>query len=113
MEHIAAIMLLVGCSHGSLACEELPAPQVAFETLEECVDALPASLGGAAGADRRVVHGRCASVDPAWIEEDVEIGWRMTREKGLEIDIRQVPPPVKRVIVAQNTHRVDLAAALH
>ena len=102
MEHIAAIMLLVGCSHGSLACEELQAPQVAFESMEECVGALPSSLGGA-GASKRIVHGRCAAVDPAWIEEDVEISWRMSRENGLEVDIRQVSPPAEGVIVAENT----------
>ena len=54
MEHIAAIMLLVGCSHGGLTCEELPTPQVAFETMEDCVGALPAALGGA-GAGKRIV----------------------------------------------------------
>ncbi len=113
MEHIAAIMFLVGCSHGSLACEELQAPQVAFETMDECVDALSSSLGGAAGTGKRIVHGRCAAVDPAWIEEDVEISWRMTREKGLEVDVRQVAPPVEGVIVAENAHPVDPGAGLH
>ena len=100
MEHIAAIMLLVGCSHGSLACDELPAPQVAFETMEDCVGALPSALGGV-GAGKRIVHGRCAVVDPAWIEEDVEISWRMSRENGLEVEVRQVSPPAEGVVVAE------------
>ncbi|WP_432346904.1 hypothetical protein WMC41_02280 [Shinella yambaruensis] len=103
MEHIAAIMLLVGCSHGGLTCEELQAPQVAFETMEECVGALPAALGGA-GAGKRLVHGRCAAVDPAWVEEDVEISWRLSRQNGLEVHVRQVDPPAKDVIVADSAY---------
>ena len=100
MEHIAAFMLLIGCNAGSLSCEELSAPQVVFESMEECVGALPTALGGA-GAKGRVVHARCASVDPAWVEEDIEIAWRMSREKGLEIDIREVRPPANGLLVAE------------
>ncbi|MXN44437.1 hypothetical protein GR138_04490 [Shinella kummerowiae] len=112
MEHIAAIMLLVGCSHGSLACEELPAPQVAFESMEECQDALPVALGGA-GASKRIVHGRCAAVDPAWMEDDVEISWRMSRENGLQIDIRQVSPSTDGMVVAENAYPADVPVKLH
>lgn len=112
MEHIAAIMLLVGCSHGSLACEELQAPQVAFESMEECVGALPSALGGA-GTSKRVVHGRCAAVDPAWIEEDVEISWHMSRKSGLQIDVRQVTPPAEGVVVAENALPAQGHPALH
>lgn len=112
MEHIAAIMLLVGCSHGGLTCEELPTPQVAFETMEDCVGALPAALGGA-GAGKRIVHGRCAVVDPAWVEEDVEIDWRLTRKNGLEVHVRQVQPPAGDVIVADNAHPAETAARMH
>lgn len=112
MEHIAAIMLLVGCSHGSLACEELPAPQVAFESMEECKGALPAALGGA-GVSKRFVHGRCAAIDPAWIEEDVEISWSMSRENGLVVEVRQVDPSADGMIVAENTHPAKTPARLH
>ncbi|MGQ3212057.1 MAG: hypothetical protein ACT6U0_26895 [Shinella sp.] len=112
MEHIAAIMLLVGCSHGSLSCEELPAPQVAFETMEECQSALPTALGGA-GVGKRIVHARCAAIDPAWIEEDVEISWSMSRESGLEVEVRQVSPPTDGMIVAENTYRAEAPARLH
>lgn len=111
MEHIAAIMLLVGCSHGSLACEELQAPQVAYESMEECVGALPSALGGA-GAGKQIVHARCASIDPAWMEEDVEISWRMTKERGLEVDVRQVTP-AEGLVVAENSRPADAVARLH
>ncbi|MCJ8053926.1 hypothetical protein GB928_027610 [Shinella curvata] len=112
MEHIAAFMLLIGCNAGSLSCEELPAPQVAFESMEECVGALPVALGGA-GAKGRIVHARCAAIDPAWVEEDVEISWRMSREKGLEIEIRETAPPADGMLVAENAHPAEVAARLH
>ena len=112
MEHIAAIMLLVGCSHGSLACEELQAPQVAFESIEECRGALPAALGSA-GAGRRVVHARCAAIDPAWVEEDVEISWRMSRENGLEVDVRQADPSSDGLVVAENAHPTQIRPRMH
>lgn len=99
MEHVAAIMLLVGCSQASFSCEELAAPQVAYETMEDCVGALPLAIGSA-GDGARTVHGRCAAIDPAWAEEDVEISWRMTKESGLAVDVRLVTPPSGDVLVA-------------
>lgn len=112
MEHIAAFMLLIGCNAGGLSCEELPAPQVAFESMEECVGALPAALGGA-GVKGRIVHARCAAIDPAWVEEDVEISWHMSREKGLEINVRQVAPPTDGMLVAENVRPVQATARMH
>lgn len=112
MEHIAAIMLLIGCNNGGLACQELQAPQVAFESMEACVGALPAALG-AAGASARLVHGRCAPVDPAWVEEDVEITWRLSRRNGLEVHVRQVSSPAEGVIVAENAHPANLGKRMH
>ncbi len=112
MEHIAAIMLLVGCSHGDLTCEELQAPQVAFESMEACVGALPAALGGA-GAGRRIVHGRCAVVDPAWVEEDVEISWRLSRQNGLEVHVRPARSQARDVIVADNAYPAETVARMH
>ena len=100
MEHIAAIMLLVGCSKGGLSCGELAAPQVAYETMQDCVGALPLAIGNAGGGGTRIVHGRCAAIDPAWTEEDVEISWRMTKESGLAVDVRLLAPPSGDVIVA-------------
>lgn len=111
MEHIAAIMLLVGCSHGSLACEELQAPQIAYESMEECLSALPSTLGGAGGG-KQIVHARCAAIDPAWMEEDVEISWQMTKERGLEVDVRQAPP-AEGVVVAENSRPANALARLH
>ena len=37
MEHIAAILLLVGCSGDLKQCDELPAPTAIYETEEEAL----------------------------------------------------------------------------
>lgn len=112
MEHIAAIMLLIGCNNGGLACQELQAPQVAFESMEDCVGALPAALGGAGGS-KRLVHGRCAPVDPAWVEEDIEITWRLSRQNGLEVHVREVAPPADGFIVAENSYPAEGEKRMH
>ena len=70
---------------------------------------LAAALGGA-GAGKRIVHGRCAAIDPAWMEEDVEISWQMTKERGLEVDVRQAPP-AEGVVVAENSRPANALAA--
>lgn len=88
MEHIAAIMLVVVCNNGGHACEEAGAPQVVFETMQECTGALSVALGGAR-AGNPIFHGRCAAVDPAWLEEDVEISWRVSKRNGLEVDVHE------------------------
>lgn len=107
MEHITAFMFLVGCGQGDI-CKEVAAPQVAFETMEDCRAALPHALGGA-GSGGLVVHGRCAAFDPAWEEGDVEINWKMTTSRRLEIDIRYLDPN-ENVILAGNDYPASASA---
>lgn len=86
MEHIAAIMLLVGCSQGNLECRELEAPVVAFEAAEECRDMLRPSIA-AARTGTRVVYGACAEVDPALFVEDATIEWDFTPKGALKVHV--------------------------
>ncbi len=44
MEHIAALLLVVGCSGNMAECRELPAPAPIYETFEECEAEKPISL---------------------------------------------------------------------
>ena len=44
MEHIAAILLLVGCTDDMLVCRELPAPAPVYESIEECENQIEASM---------------------------------------------------------------------
>lgn len=77
MEHIAAILLIVGCSGNLEQCRELPAPVAAFETMAACAverGVAVRSLTATAG-DKTRIFSRCLSVDPA-LEDDYDtIAW--------------------------------------
>jgi hypothetical protein len=86
MEHIAALLLIVGCSGDLEQCRELPAPTPIFETMEECSAALPLSLKGARGKDSHV-FADCIHVDPAMEEEDAVLEWDVTKDGRLVASI--------------------------
>lgn len=86
MEHIAAFMMLVGCTGGDTACRELPAPAVGFETVQECEDLLRPSVEQAS-AKSDGVYGKCVSVDPALFLEDASISWEITADRKLEVHV--------------------------
>lgn len=86
MEHIAALLLIVGCSGDLGTCKELPAPVPIFETMEECTAELPLSLSQANGKDERV-FAQCVFVDPAMEEEDAVLTWDVTRDGWLVASI--------------------------
>lgn len=79
MEHIAALLLIIGCSQDMKVCDELPAPTPIYETAAECNSELPAALRGLDGARPRVM-GVCVFVDPAMEEEDAELVWDVTAD---------------------------------
>lgn len=82
MEHIAALLLMVGCSGDLAECRELPAPTPIFETMEECQALLPASLKQAEGTEAKVLAD-CVFVDPAMEEEDAVLEWDVTKDGKL------------------------------
>ncbi|MET0600127.1 MAG: hypothetical protein ABWZ57_19930 [Mesorhizobium sp.] len=86
MEHIAALLLIVGCSNDLSSCVELPAPVPVFEAFEECEDELAVGLRTFAGKHPRVVA-RCIAVDPAMEEEDAELTWDVTPDGTLVASI--------------------------
>lgn len=77
MEHIAALLLMIGCSGDLRQCHELPAPATVYETMEECNADLPTTLRDLGSAMPKV-FGRCLFVDPAMEEEDAELTWNVT-----------------------------------
>ncbi|OCP04863.1 MULTISPECIES: hypothetical protein [unclassified Ensifer] len=87
MEHIAAIMVLVGCMQTTEACREVPAPTVAFETVEECRELLAPAIEATAETFKRA-YGACAEVDPALFVEDATIEWQVTPRGQLRVDVR-------------------------
>ncbi|MBB4184072.1 hypothetical protein [Sinorhizobium terangae] len=86
MEHVAAIMVLVGCMQNTTACREVPSPVVAFETMEECQALLPPAMGEV-GKVFKSAYGKCAEVDPALIVESAVIEWAITPAGKLEVSV--------------------------
>jgi hypothetical protein len=93
MEHIAAFMILIACSDDLQACNEIPVPAVAYETVQECeAELTPAMRTISASQDKS--YGKCVEIDPALLYEDAEIVWDVTRNGGLEVTLEIVNPQV-------------------
>lgn len=91
MEHIAALLLIIGCSGDLKQCGELPAPVPLYETEEECAGMLPGALRDAEGQRPRV-FAKCVSVDPAMEEEDAQLTWNITPAGTLDASIYASEP---------------------
>jgi hypothetical protein len=98
MEHVAAIMMLVGCGYGNVDCRELPASFAGYETVEDCQTMLRPTVSGLR-TSAQVIYGKCAAVDPALFIDDSEnarIRWRVTPQDELHVsvEIEEQPQPV-------------------
>jgi len=100
MEHIAALLLIIGCSDDLSQCTELPAPVPVYEAVEDCNRELPDSLGGFTGQYGQL-FARCVQVDPALEEEDAELTWDVHPDGTLVASIEIVPV---NVMVASNSY---------
>lgn len=96
MEHIAALLLIVGCSGDLKACSELPAPTSIYETYEECEADLKPTLAAFAGT-REKTFGQCVYVDPAMEEEDAELVWDIGADGKLHASVEAVNAKVANV----------------
>lgn len=103
MEHIAAIMMLIGCTQGNVECRELPAPAIGFETVDECRELLQPAISEAKGANE-VVHGKCTEVDPALFIEDATIVWKIAPSGQLDVQVT-FDDPASPVMVAEKAGR--------
>lgn len=97
MEHIAALLLIVGCSDDLAQCRELPAPVPIFETVEECQSELPHSMQKFMN-DYPQIMANCVFVDPAMAEEDAELVWNVNGEGNLVASVESSSD----VMVARN-----------
>ncbi|NRQ13710.1 hypothetical protein [Ensifer sesbaniae] len=87
MEHIAAIIVLVGCLQPTDACREVPAPIEAFETVDECRELLSPAIEATAGSFKHA-YGACAEVDPALFVEEATIEWQVTASGRLQVKMQ-------------------------
>jgi hypothetical protein len=76
MEHIAALLFVVGCSGTMTDCRELEVPVSVFETTEACVAERPFALGDLQGQASRIM-GKCLDVDPALEDDYDRIVWNV------------------------------------
>lgn len=86
MEHIAALLLIVGCSDDMATCTELPAPVPVFETADECEATVPDALRSFTNRFPQILA-KCVAVDPALEEEDLELVWDIKSDGTLNASI--------------------------
>lgn len=101
MEHIAALLLLIGCSDDLAQCRELPPPTAVYETVEECEGDLQPSIS-LFTTKHPQVFGQCVEVDPAIEEEDAELVWDVKPDGTLYAMIE-----VPEVMVAARPERPE------
>lgn len=86
MEHIAALLLVVGCSGDLGDCREITPPEAVFETMEACDEKIGPTWK-ALGESQPRVFAKCVFVDPAQPEEDAQLNWEVTKAGQLEAEI--------------------------
>lgn len=99
MEHIAAFLLIVGCSPDLADCRELPAPLPVYETVEDCQAEIDAAVIRYRG-EAKHIFSRCFEVDPLLTETDAQIVWDVTPMEGLTASVEPYEP--QDVFVASN-----------
>jgi len=86
MEHVAAIMMLVGCSSANAECSEIASPSVAFETVAACEAMLEPALNSVRPRFK-FTYGKCAAVDPDLFMADATILWEVTPAGKLDVSV--------------------------
>ena len=86
MEHIAALLLVIGCSNTMTECRELPVPVSVFATAEQCIAERPFALGDVQGQAPHIV-GQCLSVDPALEDDYNKIAWNVRPDGTLDASL--------------------------
>jgi hypothetical protein len=99
MEHIAALLLVVGCSNAMTACRELPVPVSVFETDAECTAARPFAVADLQGRAQHIIA-KCLAVDPA-LEDDYDaVVWNVRADGTLDASLE-----ISNLVVASNVPR--------
>ena len=86
MEHIAALLFVVGCSNAMTDCRELTVTVSVFETEEACTAERPFALGDLRGQAPHIV-GECLAVDPALEDDYDQILWNVRPDGRLDASL--------------------------
>jgi len=90
LEHIAALLLVIGCHDDLSQCREMPTPVSVFETKEDCDQQLPNALG-ALTEEFEQLFGQCLLIDPAVDEEDARLVWEVLPDGTLVSPVTAAP----------------------
>ena len=101
MEHIAALLLIIGCSNSMTECRELPAPVSVFETADACTAERPFAMGDVNGQAQHIVS-KCLAVDPALEDDYDQIVWNVRPDGSLDASLQ-----ISNVVVASNVARPE------
>ncbi|OHV59404.1 hypothetical protein LCM4577_20560 [Mesorhizobium sp. LCM 4577] len=101
MEHIAALLFVVGCSSTMTDCRELQVPVSVFESAEACVAEWPFALGDLQGQAPHII-GKCLAVDPALEDDYDQIVWNVRSDGTLVASLE-----VSGMLVASNSARPE------
>ncbi|RIY02135.1 hypothetical protein D3218_07520 [Aureimonas flava] len=90
MEHVAALLLLVGCTPDSSVCTEIPVPQPIYRGLEECEAAKPLAMRLSGTYDRRVMAS-CTGLTQAELDGSASVEWAVNRAGDLAVKLDAAP----------------------
>lgn len=90
MEHVAALLLIVGCSPDSSVCTEIPVPQPIYRSIEACEAAKPLALRLTGTFDQRVM-GSCTGLTEAELDGSASVEWAVNRAGTLAVELTDAP----------------------
>ena len=91
MEHIAAFMLLVGCTGDVSVCKEIPVPVAGYESVQECQQNLSLQIRLSGTSDRKV-FGACKAVSEDVFERSASLDWSVSKNGQLSIQFEGEQP---------------------
>lgn len=101
MEHIAALLLVIGCTNSMADCHELQVPVSVFATADECTAERPFAVGDVRGQAQHVVA-KCLPVDPALEDDYDRIVWNVHPDGSLDASLA-----ISSLVVASNAARPE------
>lgn len=90
MEHVAALLLIVGCSPNSAVCAEIPVSQPIYRSIEACEAAKPLAMRLTGTFDNRVVAS-CTGLTQAELDGSASVEWAVNRAGQLMVEIADAP----------------------
>lgn len=101
MEHIVALLLVVGCTNTMADCHELQVPVSVFATADECTAERPFAMGDVQGQAQHVVA-KCLPVDPALEDDYDQIVWKVRPDGSLDASLA-----ISSLVMASNAARPE------